>query len=320
MANKSPKKHPSNPYYGPEKLYDEINNPQDTTAAAASSTFPLTPPLTIHDKSKTGEINANSEEACHIVDNEEDYLQYETLEKDSTIKDQQSSAPVVPIGILNMSMTIPFSGNELSFDESVKKIEERKKEEREEEEREEEEEDQSYDYYNSHTPLFRGKRSRRGPTRDTYLIKDNNNHLIKVNNNHNNPHSRSRSSRCSKSKKEVLRTTTKLGRDHHERKEEGDQVDGEELELSAPVGKTLGVFGMSRFTSSSSLHYLFSQYGEIDNISVIMNRDSSGSRGYAFIRFFRQSDATIAQENLNGIRFHGRNIRVAYAFPKNSII
>jgi RNA recognition motif-containing protein len=54
---------------------------------------------------------------------------------------------------------------------------------------------------------------------------------------------------------------------------------------------------------------LFSQHGTVENVSVIMDRETGRPRGFAFVEMSR-ADASRAIQNLNGKDMGGRPLRV----------
>ena len=54
---------------------------------------------------------------------------------------------------------------------------------------------------------------------------------------------------------------------------------------------------------------LFSPYGSLDEVRLVMNRDTGRSRGFAFVTFSAQKDAESALA-MNGKPLNGRNMVV----------
>lgn len=67
--------------------------------------------------------------------------------------------------------------------------------------------------------------------------------------------------------------------------------------------------------TSEELGQLFSQFGPIEEAVVITDRLSNRSKGYGFVRFVNESDATKAAEALNGKDYKGRALVVNKAQP-----
>ncbi|HSN17137.1 MAG TPA: RNA-binding protein, partial [Gammaproteobacteria bacterium] len=60
---------------------------------------------------------------------------------------------------------------------------------------------------------------------------------------------------------------------------------------------------------------IFAQYGEIENLSLIMDRDTGRPKGFGFITFVSQQSAEKALEQ-NGKDVGGRALRVNVATDK----
>ena len=75
------------------------------------------------------------------------------------------------------------------------------------------------------------------------------------------------------------------------------------------------VGNLSYHTTEDQLTDLFSQAGEIESATVITDRDTGRSRGFAFIEM-EQEAATKAIEQFNGYELDGRTINVNEARPR----
>ncbi|MDQ3683989.1 MAG: RNA-binding protein [Acidobacteriota bacterium] len=78
----------------------------------------------------------------------------------------------------------------------------------------------------------------------------------------------------------------------------------------------LYVGNLSFRTTSEELRDLFAQAGTVESASVIEDRDTGRSRGFAFVEMATAEDAAAAIEQLNGKDFGGRNLTVNEARPK----
>lgn len=65
-------------------------------------------------------------------------------------------------------------------------------------------------------------------------------------------------------------------------------------------------------TEDSQLEKLFSQYGEIKNVTII------GQKGFGFVEMSNTAEAEEAKEALDGSDFEGRTLRVDEARPQKS--
>ncbi|HEX8474243.1 MAG TPA: RNA-binding protein [Pyrinomonadaceae bacterium] len=82
------------------------------------------------------------------------------------------------------------------------------------------------------------------------------------------------------------------------------------------MGIRLYVGNLSFRTTSDELRDLFAQAGEVESASIVEDRDTGRSRGFAFVEMATQDGATAAIEQFNGRDFGGRNLTVNEARPK----
>ena len=82
------------------------------------------------------------------------------------------------------------------------------------------------------------------------------------------------------------------------------------------MGTKLYVGNLSFRTTSDELRELFSQAGEVESASVIEDRETGRSRGFAFVEMATPEGAAAAIEQLNGKDVGGRNLTVNEARPK----
>lgn len=69
-------------------------------------------------------------------------------------------------------------------------------------------------------------------------------------------------------------------------------------------------------TTEGELEELFSQYGELKSVKVIMDKETGRSRGFAFIEFADAAAAQDAMESENGRDMGGRELKVREAVDK----
>ena len=82
------------------------------------------------------------------------------------------------------------------------------------------------------------------------------------------------------------------------------------------MGTKLYVGNLSFRTTSDELRELFSQAGEVESASIIEDRETGRSRGFAFVEMTTPEGAAAAIEQLNGKEVGGRNLTVNEARPK----
>ena len=61
---------------------------------------------------------------------------------------------------------------------------------------------------------------------------------------------------------------------------------------------------------------MFEQYGAVDRVSLVTDRDTGRSRGFAFVEMSNTEEADRAIASLNGADFGGRALSVNEARPK----
>jgi RNA recognition motif-containing protein len=80
----------------------------------------------------------------------------------------------------------------------------------------------------------------------------------------------------------------------------------------------LFVGGLSFSTSSERLRELFAQAGGVESATVVTDRDTGNSRGFAFVEMATAEEADAAIKKLNGQEVDGRTLKVELAKPAGS--
>jgi RNA recognition motif-containing protein len=80
------------------------------------------------------------------------------------------------------------------------------------------------------------------------------------------------------------------------------------------VAKNLYVGNMSFSTTEDELRELFSQYGTVTKVQLIMDRETGRPRGFAFVEMSDGGDQAI--QALNGAQVGGRALTVNEAKPR----
>lgn len=80
------------------------------------------------------------------------------------------------------------------------------------------------------------------------------------------------------------------------------------------MSKKLYVGNVSFETSSNDLTELFGQYGTVTSASIVMDRETGRSRGFAFVEMSDGAEEAIRKLNLTD--FQGRGITVSEARPR----
>ncbi len=82
--------------------------------------------------------------------------------------------------------------------------------------------------------------------------------------------------------------------------------------------KKLFVGNLPFSATEGEIRNLFQEYGEVERVSIITDRDTGKPRGFAFVEMPQEEDAEKAVAALNGKRFGGRTLNVNEARPKEA--
>jgi RNA recognition motif-containing protein len=84
------------------------------------------------------------------------------------------------------------------------------------------------------------------------------------------------------------------------------------------VGKRLYVGNIPFSTTEEDLREMFERHGAVSSVSVITDRETGRSRGFAFVEFETAESAQAAREALDGKEIEGRALRVNEAYERGS--
>ncbi len=76
------------------------------------------------------------------------------------------------------------------------------------------------------------------------------------------------------------------------------------------------VGNLSYETTQDELYAAFANYGTVDRVNIITDRDTGQPRGFAFVEMPNRSEAEAAINGLNGREMHGRALNVNEARPR----
>lgn len=68
--------------------------------------------------------------------------------------------------------------------------------------------------------------------------------------------------------------------------------------------------------TEGDLKGLFSEFGTVDSVAIISDRDTGRSRGFGFVELGADARAQDAIRELDGVELQGRNIKVNEAKPR----
>ncbi len=81
------------------------------------------------------------------------------------------------------------------------------------------------------------------------------------------------------------------------------------------MGKKLYVGNLSYNIRDNDLEQAFTQYGAVTSAKVMMDRETSRSKGFGFVEMGTDAEALAAIEGLNGHQLDGRALTVNEARP-----
>src|SRR3954467_4102164 len=79
------------------------------------------------------------------------------------------------------------------------------------------------------------------------------------------------------------------------------------------MGKRLYVGNLSYSVTEADLREVFAEAGTVEDIKVVLDRDTGRPRGFAFVEMSSDAEASKATEVLNGRDIQGRAINVSEA-------
>jgi len=82
------------------------------------------------------------------------------------------------------------------------------------------------------------------------------------------------------------------------------------------MGKKLYVGNLTYDMTEADVKQLFEQFGTIDSVAVIMDRDSGRSKGFGFVEMGSEQEAEAAIAALHGKDHGGRDLTVNEAKPR----
>ena len=80
----------------------------------------------------------------------------------------------------------------------------------------------------------------------------------------------------------------------------------------------LYVGNLSFGTMEDDLQRLFSQVGSVESVSMVTDRDTGRSRGFAFVEMSSKSEGEAAIAKFNGSELDGRSLTVSEAKPREN--
>lgn len=82
--------------------------------------------------------------------------------------------------------------------------------------------------------------------------------------------------------------------------------------------KNIYVGNLSFSTTEDGLREAFAAHGAVSKASIVRDRQTGDSRGFAFVEMENDAEALAAIEAMNGAQLDGRNLKVNEAQPKEA--
>jgi cold-inducible RNA-binding protein len=80
--------------------------------------------------------------------------------------------------------------------------------------------------------------------------------------------------------------------------------------------KNIFVGNLSFNSSENAVRALFEEYGTVDRVSIVTDRDTGQQKGFAFVEMSVNAEGDRAIESLSGYDLDGRSLTVNEARPK----
>jgi cold-inducible RNA-binding protein len=80
--------------------------------------------------------------------------------------------------------------------------------------------------------------------------------------------------------------------------------------------KNIFVGNLSFGATEDAVRSMFEQYGTVDRVSLITDRDTGQARGFGFVEMSNDAEAERAISELNGRELDGRALNINEARPK----
>lgn len=81
------------------------------------------------------------------------------------------------------------------------------------------------------------------------------------------------------------------------------------------MSKKLYIGNLAFSVTQDSLKEAFASFGDIEEVTLVTDRETGRSRGFGFVTFANDADADKAMAEMNGKEIEGRAIKVSEARP-----
>ncbi len=80
--------------------------------------------------------------------------------------------------------------------------------------------------------------------------------------------------------------------------------------------KNIFVGNLDYNATEEGLRGMFEAYGQVDKVTIVRDRDTGQSRGFAFVEMTNDGEGEKAIGELNGRDMNGRNLNISEARPR----
>ena len=80
--------------------------------------------------------------------------------------------------------------------------------------------------------------------------------------------------------------------------------------------KNIFVGNLNYAATEDEIRELFAQFGSVDRVSMITDRDTGRPRGFGFVEMPNDDEGNRAIEELNGVMLGGRSLNINKARPR----
>lgn len=84
------------------------------------------------------------------------------------------------------------------------------------------------------------------------------------------------------------------------------------------MAKKIYIGNLSYSTTEDTLRNQFSQFGQVESVSIIMDKFTNKSKGFGFVEMTDEKEADDAIATLNQKEIDGRKVRVSVAEERKS--
>lgn len=84
------------------------------------------------------------------------------------------------------------------------------------------------------------------------------------------------------------------------------------------MGKKLYIGNLSFQATEQDLSDSFAQFGTVESVRIITDRDTGRSKGFAFVEMSSDEEAADVIEKMNGASLDGRPLKISEARPQEN--